>query len=71
MENHRLDAKAFDATLSLRRREISPQSLRSVLLRNPFQTARILYWIYLHAALLKIKGLGFHPHPKTAPGRSQ
>ena len=64
MENHRDGDKAFDATLTMRRREISPRSLRAVLLRHPLQTARILFWIYLHAALLKLKGVRFYSHPR-------
>lgn len=64
MENYRGQEKLFDATLSLNRKEITPASLRRVLLGHPWMTARIIFWIYLHAAILKIKGVRFHTHPK-------
>jgi DUF1365 family protein len=68
METHRDGERIFDATLDLRRRELTPASLRSALLGHPALTFRILFWIYLHAALLYAKGVPFHPHPKTLPG---
>jgi DUF1365 family protein len=57
----------FDATLSLNRRELTPGALRSVLLRYPFLTARILARIYGHALRLKLRGAKYFPHPERAP----
>lgn len=64
MEDFREDRKLFDATLSLRRREITPRELRLALVQHPAMTWRILLWIYWHAAHLKLKGIPFLPHPK-------
>lgn len=54
----------FDATLSLHRRELTPNALRSVLLRYPFLTARILARIYTHALRLKLRGAKYFSHPE-------
>jgi DUF1365 family protein len=56
--------KVFDATLSLRRRELTPRSLRAVLTRYPLITLRILTRIYAHALSLRLRGARYHPHPK-------
>jgi uncharacterized protein len=54
---------AFDATLALRRREISPAALRRTLLRHPAQTTRILSRIYTGALRLRLRGARWHPRP--------
>jgi DUF1365 family protein len=56
---------AFDATLSLRRRELSGSELRRALVRYPLQTLRIITRIYGNAARLRLKGAAYHPHPKS------
>jgi hypothetical protein len=56
----------FDATLSLHRREMTPHSLRAVLIRYPFITLRILMRIYAHALRLKLRGASYFPHPGKA-----
>jgi DUF1365 family protein len=53
----------FDATLALRRREITPAGLRRVLLRHPAQTTRILGRIYSSALALRLRGARYHPRP--------
>jgi hypothetical protein len=55
--------KAFDATLSLRRREMTPRSLRAALLRYPLITLRIVARIYTHALRLRLRGAPYFPHP--------
>jgi DUF1365 family protein len=55
--------RVFDATLSLRRRELTPRALRRALVRYPFLTARILARIYAHALRLRLRGARCFPHP--------
>jgi hypothetical protein len=55
---------AFDATLSLRRRELTNASLTRMSVRYPAATLRVLTLIYIQAARLRLKGLRLHPHPK-------
>jgi len=67
MDVFRDGERAFDATLTLRRREISATALNGVLLRHPWMTARVLLGIYWQALLLLIKGVRFHAHPGKHP----
>jgi uncharacterized protein len=53
----------FDATLALRRREITACSLASALARYPFLTMRIVTRIYAHALRLRLRGASYFPHP--------
>jgi DUF1365 family protein len=62
----RAGTTAFDATLSLRRRELTPASLARMTGRYPFATVRVLALIYAHALGLKLAGAPVHPHPKAA-----
>jgi uncharacterized protein len=55
---------AFDATLSLRRRELSPALMRRTLLRYPAMTMRVSALIYWQALRLKLKGARYFPHPE-------
>jgi hypothetical protein len=66
MENRRGGRKLFDATLRLERRPLDPANLRRSVLAHPAMTLKVLTWIYLHALVLKLKGIPFHPHPKRA-----
>ncbi len=56
--------QAFDATLSLRRRELSPGLMRSVLVRYPAMSVRVATAIYWQALRLKLKGAPYHAHPQ-------
>jgi DUF1365 family protein len=64
IESQRPDGEGvFDATLSLSRREMTPQALRRVLVRYPLLTARITARIYTNALRLKLRGATYFPHP--------
>jgi uncharacterized protein len=54
----------FDATLSMRRSEISRGTLARVLARYPLLTVRILAGIYAHALRLRVRGARYFPHPR-------
>ena len=53
---------AFDASLTLRRRELDRRSLRRVLWQAPAVPR-----IYRQALRLKLKGAPYHPHPARGP----
>jgi uncharacterized protein len=59
MESRRDGRVEFDATLALRRRELSAWPV----LRQPFMSARVKAGIYAQAARLRLKGAPYHPHP--------
>jgi len=58
-------ATVFDATLALRRRELTDASIARLTARYPLGTLRVLALIYAHAAGLKLAGVPVHPHPQT------
>lgn len=55
--------KVFDATLSLRRRELGRLRLAGLLARYPAMTLQVVARIYSQAARLKLKGARYFPHP--------
>ncbi len=61
----------FDATLVLRRREITSTSLSGVLARFPFMTLRVISAIYWQAARLRLKGIPFFTHPRFRPAAQE
>jgi DUF1365 family protein len=63
IENHSEGERAFDATLSLERRQPTAAALRRVLLRYPAMSLQVVARIYLNALRLKLKGAPYHPHP--------
>jgi DUF1365 family protein len=64
IESHRVDGESvFDATLALRRRELSGRELARALARYPLLTIRIVARIYTHALRLKLRGARYFPHP--------
>lgn len=56
-------AKAFDATLSMRRRELSGPVLTKMLARYPAMSLQVVGRIYAQALRLKLKGAKYFPHP--------
>jgi DUF1365 family protein len=63
IESRRDGERRFDATLCLRRRELTRASLGRTAFRYPFAALRVLALIYAHAVRLKLKGVPVHPHP--------
>ncbi|HEU5252064.1 MAG TPA: DUF1365 domain-containing protein [Solirubrobacterales bacterium] len=56
--------KTFDATLSLRRRELSRRTLAGLLARYPALSLQVVAKIYAQSLRLKLKGARYHPHPE-------
>ncbi len=54
----------FDATLNLRRRELSHGTLARMLARYPAISLQVVAKIYTQSLRLKLKGAKYHPHPK-------
>ena len=65
IENHHGGRLAFDATLAMRRHELTHRALSRTATRYPFATLRVLALIYSHALRLKLKGIPIHRHPAT------
>jgi DUF1365 family protein len=64
--SHHEGRLVFDATLALRRRELTRASLARITARYPFATLRVLALIYAHGAALKLSGVPLHRHPRAA-----
>ena len=60
------EGKTFDATLSLRRRELSTPLLLGLLARYPAHSLQVVAKIYAQSARLKLKGARYFPHPDGA-----
>jgi DUF1365 family protein len=63
IESREDGARAFDATLALRRRPLTVAATRRVLARHPAATLRVLGLIYAHAVVLALKRVPVHPRP--------
>ena len=57
----------FDATLSLRRRELTPATLRRLLVRHPLLSVGVVRRIYANGLRLRLKGARYFPNPSGAP----
>lgn len=57
-------AKSFDATLSLRRRELSRPLMARLLARYPAISLQVVARIYAQSLRLKLKGARYFPHPE-------
>ncbi len=60
--------KVFDATMTMKRKEISGAALARVLVRYPMLTAQVIARIHVEALRLWLKRVPIVPHPKK--GRS-
>ena len=58
--------RSFDATLSLRRRELSRPLLTGMLARYPAMSLQVVAKIYAQSLRLKLKGARYFPHPRGA-----
>ena len=67
IESRRREDVTFDATLSLRRREITGPALDRALLRHPGMSLRVLGGIYAQALRLKLRGAPVFGHPGPPP----
>jgi DUF1365 family protein len=56
--------KTFDATLNLRRRELSRGTLAGLLARYPAMSLQTVAKIYAQSLRLKLKGAKYYPHPE-------
>ena len=61
--------KTFDATLNLRRRELSRVTLARMLARYPAMSLQVVAKIYAQSLRLKLKGARYHPHPEGSRPR--
>jgi uncharacterized protein len=67
IESWRADVATFDATLAMRRSELTRRSAARVTCRYPLASARVLALIYGHAVGLKLAGATVYPHPGSGP----
>jgi DUF1365 family protein len=58
------ESKQFDATLSLRRRELSRSLLTRMLLQYPAMSLQVVAKIYAQSLRLKLRGAHYFPHPE-------
>jgi hypothetical protein len=61
--------KSFDATLSLRRRELGRARLAGLLARHPAMSLQVVARIYAQSLRLKLKGARYFPHPEGSRPR--
>lgn len=65
LQNWRDGERAFNASLTLYRQEITPRSLNRILITYPFMTLKVAIGIYWQALKLSVKKIPFLPHPDT------
>ena len=66
MANSRAGKRFFDASIDLRRNEISAGSLARVLLIYPFMTLKVMAAIHWEALRLWLKGCPVYEHPRKS-----
>lgn len=64
IESRGAERKQFDATLSLRRHELSRGGLTKMLARYPAMSLQTVAKIYAQSLRLKLKGARYFPHPE-------
>ena len=64
------DARDFDATLVLQRRELTGAAMARALLRYPLMTMKVVAAIHWQALRLWLKRTPVHDHPATAARRA-
>jgi DUF1365 family protein len=67
MEDHDAEGKLFDATLTLKRNEITSINLARALLSYPLMTWRVMALIHWQALRLWMKRVPFIEHPQPRP----
>ena len=65
MDNYEAGDRLFDATMNLKRSEISGLSLARVLTQYPLMTIQVVAAIYWQAMRLWVKRNPFHSHPQS------
>ena len=65
MENHQHQKKIFDATLKLKKREITSKNMALVLIQFPMITMKVVAAIYYQALRIWLKRIPFVNHPKV------
>lgn len=65
IENWRQDAKLFNATISMKKIEISRSNLSKVLFNFPLMTLKVSAAIHFEALRLWLKGIRYVAHPKN------
>jgi DUF1365 family protein len=63
------EGRTFDATLSLRRHELSQPRMAWMLARYPAMSLRVVAKIYAQSLRLKLKGARYFPHPRGSKPR--
>jgi DUF1365 family protein len=71
MENWEGNVMVSDATLSLRRKPLSPRHAALALVRHPAMALTVLRGIYGQAARLWWKGARYHPHPRQLTNKTE
>ncbi|MBA2608419.1 MAG: DUF1365 domain-containing protein [Actinobacteria bacterium] len=66
LESNEAAERVFDATLQLDRKPFDRKTLRRIALRYPAASRRMLLLIYVHALVLRLKGVKVKPHPGVA-----
>jgi len=56
--------KLFDASMLLRRKEITGLNLAFIMLRYPFMTGKVIFLIYLQALIMWLRRFTVYDHPK-------